>query len=88
MMQRTGPIGPAAPATSWKVTSQVAQLGTGPDGRPAEGYRVMFTTGKGASGYVFVPYDLYSAANVEAMIRPHAQELDQVQDMSRGMPPG
>lgn len=81
----SGPITPAAQAAAYTVNSQTPTTGIGPDGRPVEGYKVSFTTAKGAQGYVFVPYAMYSAANVKAMIAPHAIELDQVQGLKQGM---
>lgn len=81
----SGPITPAAQAAAYTVNAQTPTTGLGPDARPVEGYKVSFTTAKGATGWVFIPYAMYSAANVKAMIAPHAIELDQVQDLKQGM---
>jgi hypothetical protein len=80
-----GQITPAAGNVAFKVTAQTPTLGIGPDGKAVEGYRVSFETGSGAQGWVFLPYNLYSAANVQAAISPHARELDQVQGLKAGM---
>lgn len=72
---------PNGPPVKFTVTSQAPTTGIGPDGRPVQGYQVNFTTERGASGYVFIPYSMYTAANVQAAIWPHAYELDKVQTM-------
>lgn len=81
----SGPITAPAGNVAYKVTSQTPTTGIGPDGKPTGGYQVNFTTGGGAAGYVFIPYGMYSADNVKALIGPHARELDLVQGLAQGM---
>jgi hypothetical protein len=51
-------------------------------GQVQEGFRVMFTTGKGQQGSVFVPKARYTPDNVRAEIAAAAHQLDQVADLT------
>lgn len=73
---------PNAPEGGWMVTGQVQTTELGADNRAVTGYRVSFTTGKGAQGSVFVPVNRYTPDNVRAEIAAHAHQLDQVQVMT------
>lgn len=74
-----------ADLTSWTVTNQVEQtqvIGN----QPTRGVQVYYTTGKGNSGSVFVPYNTYTTDNVRAAVQAAASQMDAVGMLSQGQP--
>ena len=51
-------------------------------GNVIRGFRVLFTTGKGQKGSVFVPLAQYNPVNVRAAVASHANQLDAVAGLS------
>lgn len=78
----SGQVKPNAADTGWTVMSQQEQVGTGPDGRATNGYRIQFKTGKEVVGSVFIPMNMYNPTNAKAAISAHAQQLDEVQGLT------
>ena len=77
-----GRVIPDAPTTGWRVVDQTETLEADPGGRVVNGVRVVFVTGKGIQGSVFVPRNLYNVPNVQAAVAARAHEMDQVQGLS------
>ena len=63
---------------TWTVDSQAPRTGENTRGQYVPGYQIEFTTGRGNKGTIFVPRTDYNPANVVALIRAHASELDTV----------
>lgn len=66
------------PTTTWQVTGTMEKTQIGPDGTPAQGLTVNFTTGTGQSGSVWLPKSGLSADAVRAAIAPAAALRDQI----------
>lgn len=73
---------PAPPASTWDVTSQPEWTELTPGSGPVAGWRVMFTTGMGHTGTVFVPNAQYTPDNVRRMIAEKAATMDQIGSLS------
>lgn len=71
-----------APSVSWRVTGQQQTVETGTGNQPVRGYRIMFATGTGASGSVFVPQSAYNRQNVAAVVGTAAAEVAAVQNLT------
>lgn len=79
--QYNPPRPPTAPSGVAEVTDQVQVTEADAKGAVVRGYRVHFTTTKGARGSVFVPEAMYNVANVRAAVARVAGELDAVHGM-------
>lgn len=64
--------------TTWTIDSQAPRMGQNARGQYVDGYQVEFTTGMGNRGVIFVPRERYNPANVVALVKAHASELDTV----------
>lgn len=69
---------PSGGTNGGQITSQTFTIENDAQGRPQRGYRVYFTTGKGANGSVFIPESQYMPQNVIAQARAAAIALDEV----------
>jgi hypothetical protein len=69
---------PSGGVNGGRVDSQSFTIENDAQGRPQRGYRVYFTTGKGANGSVFIPESQYLPQNVLAAARAAAAALDEV----------
>lgn len=69
---------PSGGQNGGKIDNQVYEAGRTPDGRVAYGWRVYFTTAKGATGQTFIPEANYTPQNVLATVRQLANMLDEV----------
>ena len=63
---------------SWQVTAQSPRTEVNGAGNLVNGYTVLFTTGDGHTGSVFVPVAQYNPDTVKGMIQPLADQLDAV----------
>lgn len=70
--------------TSWKVTGQTEYTQVQQTGPPVAGVKVMFQTGQGHTGTVFVPYSRYNTQNVAAAVSAAAAQMDAVGQLSSG----
>lgn len=68
----------AADGVTWVVDSQVARIVDDGRGQYVPGYHIDFTTGLGNRGSIEVARSAYNPANVVALIKAHASELDAV----------
>jgi dolichol kinase len=60
------------------ITGQTQGAGVDSTGKAVQGWNVMFETTKGQHGSVFVPQSIYNMANVHAMVRTQAAEMEGV----------
>lgn len=67
---------------SWSVVAQQQQTKVGPTGVLDDGFNVLFTTGNGHTGSVFVPMSQYNVDNVRALVQAQANLLDAVGALS------
>lgn len=74
MTETTQPAG----TPSWHVTGQVEQTQVDPSGRIVEGMRIMYLTGQGVAGSVFLPMALYDPGHVRAAISQAAASNDAI----------
>lgn len=66
-------------ATTWTVTNQVEADQLVPGSAPVKGVRIFYTTGRGNSGSVHVPYSQYTQTDqVRAAIQTAAAQMDAV----------
>lgn len=70
--------------TTWQVTGQTEYTQVNPTGQPVAGMKVLFTTGKGHSGSVFVPLAQYNPTTVRGLINTQAATLDAVGSLTGG----
>ena len=75
----------ASDATTWTVTSQVERDQVQGAGPPVRGVTVTFTTGKGNTGTVWIPYSTYNQgpAAVAPLISDAAARMDSIGALSR-----
>ena len=67
---------------AYKITYQTQTVGIGPDGRPAEGWKVGYSVDAlGVAGSVFVPLARFNANTVKAMIAEQLAHHDAVSRM-------
>ena len=71
-------------ATTWKVTTQYEQTQVAAGGQPVRGVQVFFTTGRGHTGSVFVPYAQYTTDHVREQVQAAAAQMDAVGMLSSG----
>lgn len=65
--------------TVWTITNQVERDQLVPGSAPVRGVQIFYTTGRGNSGSVFVPYSQYtSTSQVKAAIQAAAAQMDAV----------
>lgn len=64
--------------SGWSIEYQQETVGTGPDGRAAEGVKVGFVTGRGVHSSVFIPRERFNPANVKAQVAAAAAQHDEV----------
>ena len=69
-------------SSGWRVTSQTPTTALGPDGKAQTGMRVHFTTGKGVSADVFVPWADYTPDGVRALVAARVALIDSVHTLS------
>lgn len=62
----------------YRVDSQLATVGIGPDGKAARGIEISFTTERGNKGTVFVTRESYSVDRAREQIEAHVRDLDAV----------
>lgn len=74
----------ASDKTTWSVTGQTEYTQVGATGPPVKGVLVAFTTGRGHSGSVFVPYSQYTAAHVRGVVANAAANMDAVGMLTSG----
>lgn len=73
----TMPYGP--PGSGWAITSQrQAQQQTNGQGVFVQGVEVTFLTQYNTTASIFVPYNQYTPAGVQAAVTARATQLDQV----------
>lgn len=70
--------------TTWKVTGQTEYTQVNPTGSPVQGMKVLFQTGQGHPGSIFVPLAQYTPHNVRALINTAAANIDAVGMLSGG----
>jgi len=70
------------PGTGWRVISQTPGSEVGADGRVADGMVVGFTTARGLTGSVFVPWAGYGPAAVTEAVGMRASLLDSVHGLT------
>jgi len=63
-----------------RITDQVQTTEVYAGGRPTQGVRVYFKTGKGRDGSVFIPDAQYNPANVIATASKAANDIDALHD--------
>lgn len=68
-------------AVTWKVDTQTETVGLGPDGRPTDGVKVLFTTSTGVTASVFIPKGRFNANTVKAAIQEYVTHLDAVHNL-------
>lgn len=73
---------PNAPRSGWTIISQTPTIQNDASNAPVRGIEVFFTTGKGVTGSVFIPYNRYTPDNVRAEVAQRAGAIDAVQGMS------
>jgi len=72
-----------APGSSWRVTGQQQTMRIGPTGDATHGVEVMFSTGHGVAGSVFVPDSVYAdPQQVREAVAARAAQLDAVSTMT------
>lgn len=69
---------PSGGQNGGRITDQVQTTEVNAQGQVVRGYRISFTTGRGAQGSVFVAEAQYVPANVIAAVTDAANRLDQV----------
>ena len=70
--------------TTWKVTGQTEYTQVTGSGAPQAGIKVMFTTGQGHNGSVFIPAAQYNPANARRLIEAAAANMDAVGMLTGG----
>lgn len=73
-----------APSTSWQVTGQQEAQSFNAQNQLVGGVRIMFTTGAGHSGTVFVPMAQYTPDYVRQVVSQQAALMDQVGSLNSG----
>ncbi|HVD03188.1 MAG TPA: hypothetical protein VNF75_03510 [Candidatus Dormibacteraeota bacterium] len=74
---------PPAPALSaWQVTGQIEGQQFNDQHQLVPGVSIMFTTGQGHQGTVFVPQAQYNAARVRELVAARAALMDEVGGLS------
>lgn len=72
--------------TSWQVERVIVdQTVNTPAGDTVVGNYVYFVTGQGNHGVVFISNDHFNPKHVAEQIRPAAQKLDEVAQLSEGI---
>lgn len=71
-----------APSTSWQVTGQQEAQEFNAQHQLVSGVRILFTTGLGHSGTVFVPMAQYNPDYVRGVVAQAAALMDQVGSLS------
>lgn len=69
---------------NWHVTSQYETTEVMPGNQLVNGYKVLFVTGSGHNGSVFVPMAKYTVDSVRAMVQDAADLVDGVGNLSSG----
>ena len=72
-----------APGITWQVISQQETSQIGPTGQFVSGVKVMFRTGSGAEGSVFVPWTSYSPGQVKDLIAARAADVEAVAGLTQ-----
>lgn len=70
--------------SGWTVTTQRETQELIAGGRFEKGVEVGFRTGYGVDGTVFLPYSMFTPANVSAAINARAAMLDGISNLSTG----
>ena len=65
---------PNAPLTGWQIEYQQETVGTGPDGKAAEGIKVGFVMANGVHASVFIPKSRFSVDNARAAVAAAAAQ--------------
>jgi hypothetical protein len=69
-------------SSGWKVTNQTPATALGPDAKAQTGMRVYFTTGKGVSADVFVPWADYTPDKVRELVAARVALIDSVHTLA------
>lgn len=72
------------PSSSWQVTGQQEAQDFNAQHQLVSGVRVMFQTGQGHAGTVFVPMAQYTPEHVREVVGQQAALMDQVGSLSSG----
>lgn len=67
---------------SWKIDSQTPRTMADAAGNVTDGYLILFTTGEGHHGQVYVPNGRYTVDNVRAAIQEQADKIDAIGALS------
>jgi hypothetical protein len=75
----------AGDATTWTVTSQIERDQVQGAGPPVKGVQITYTTGKGNTGTVWVPYSTYNQGPdaVAPLLADAAARMDSIGSLSR-----
>ena len=72
------------PGGTWQVTGQLEQTKINAAGRVVEGVQVLFTTGTGSTGSVWIPRNLFTPDAVRAAVSAAAANVDAVATLTSG----
>ena len=67
---------------TWRVTGQQERTQIDATGRPVQGMTVLFQTGSGVTGSVFLPLPLYTPDNVRKAIAEAASGIEAVSGLT------
>lgn len=65
-------------SASWSIDAQTPRTMADAAGNVTDGYQILFTTGEGHHGQVYVPHSQYTVDKVRAAIQAQADNIDAI----------